>query len=511
MSHNVNKITAERNQRTLLELAVQPGNDICADCKARNPRWASHNLGIFICVSCASIHRKMGTHVSKVKSLTMDSWTKEQVEVMKSNGNIKSNALYNPDEIRHPPPTNMIDSERDSDLEKYIRSKYEYKAFISRSAQVAALLGPSRSSSSRISAGAPPRSQTVPAPGPSTTMTTSSTAAPPASTAAVPAPAAGISRGQSQFRSVSQPVAPSIPPTSQQYIRSTLNPAVQQPPPPQPQQSSNPVWNDLAQLQAPSVNSSLPLQYASPASTQPMGIPSAPTGLTAPSAYGGLSVSPGHQFPSSFQQTGGMFPGGQVRSMSLNTGLSVGGFGAGASPGMLGTSPSMIHPQPTFGGLSTPTAGFPPNSTPSPNPFAPQALPTMGLGMQQQQQQQQQQPGYFAPASPFGQPSQPFLQAQPQPQPQFQPQGSPMFPTQQLQFAQGSPMLQTQPLGQPQMGVQYHAAGNPFMQQQQPQQQQFMSAQPSSSPFGQLQQQQQYGQGSAFGGTGWQQQQWGGV
>ena len=40
---------------------------------------------------------------------------------MKENGNIKSNALYNPDEIRHPPPTIMTDSERDSELEIYIR------------------------------------------------------------------------------------------------------------------------------------------------------------------------------------------------------------------------------------------------------------------------------------------------------------------------------------------------------------------------------------------------------
>lgn len=54
----------------------------------------------------------------------MDSWSKEQVEVMKGNGNIKSNDLYNPDEIKHPPPTNMIDSERDSELEKYIRCEF---------------------------------------------------------------------------------------------------------------------------------------------------------------------------------------------------------------------------------------------------------------------------------------------------------------------------------------------------------------------------------------------------
>lgn len=38
-------------------------------------------------------------------------------------GNVKSNAHYNPNETRHPPPTNMIESERDSELEKYIRGE----------------------------------------------------------------------------------------------------------------------------------------------------------------------------------------------------------------------------------------------------------------------------------------------------------------------------------------------------------------------------------------------------
>ena len=41
---------------------------------------------------------------------------------MKQNGNIKSNAFYNPNEARNPPPANMVDQERDSELEKYIRS-----------------------------------------------------------------------------------------------------------------------------------------------------------------------------------------------------------------------------------------------------------------------------------------------------------------------------------------------------------------------------------------------------
>lgn len=38
-------------------------------------------LGIFLCMRCASLHRKLGTHISKVKSLSMDTWTNEQVEV----------------------------------------------------------------------------------------------------------------------------------------------------------------------------------------------------------------------------------------------------------------------------------------------------------------------------------------------------------------------------------------------------------------------------------------------
>lgn len=40
---------------------------------------------------------------------------------MKSIGNVASNAKYNPDEARHPPPANREESERDSELEKFIR------------------------------------------------------------------------------------------------------------------------------------------------------------------------------------------------------------------------------------------------------------------------------------------------------------------------------------------------------------------------------------------------------
>ncbi|KAG9547755.1 hypothetical protein KCU77_g20690, partial [Aureobasidium melanogenum] len=80
MSSTVSKRQQARNERMLQDLLKVPGNDRCADCAAKNPAWSSWSLGIFLCMSCAALHRKMGTHISKVKSLSMDSWSPDQVD-----------------------------------------------------------------------------------------------------------------------------------------------------------------------------------------------------------------------------------------------------------------------------------------------------------------------------------------------------------------------------------------------------------------------------------------------
>lgn len=153
----ISKATAERHQRILLELLKQPGNEVCADCRTRNPRWASWNLGIFICVKCAGIHRKLGTHITKVKSLTMDSWTKEQVQRMQQCGNRKSNELYNPNDAKHPPPTDLEESERDSQLERFIRRKYESKRYMDPHAKTHSTSSATTSVSSDLSFNMLPR------------------------------------------------------------------------------------------------------------------------------------------------------------------------------------------------------------------------------------------------------------------------------------------------------------------------------------------------------------------
>ncbi|EGX93307.1 GTPase activating protein for Arf, putative [Cordyceps militaris CM01] len=123
MSGVISKRQQARNEKQLHELVhTVAGNNICADCYARNPAWASWSLGVFLCMRCATIHRKLGTHISKVKSLSMDSWSNEQVDNMRKVGNVNSNQIYNPANKKAPVP---VDSdEADSAMERFIRQKY---------------------------------------------------------------------------------------------------------------------------------------------------------------------------------------------------------------------------------------------------------------------------------------------------------------------------------------------------------------------------------------------------
>ncbi|RLV90644.1 hypothetical protein JA1_004416 [Spathaspora sp. JA1] len=121
------KTHSERHKQILKQLLREEPNKTCSDCKvSKNPRWASWSLGCFICIRCSGIHRSMGTHISKVKSVDLDAWTDDQIENVIKWGNEKCN-LYWEAKL----PEGYIPD--GSKIENFIRTKYELKKWTSSS------------------------------------------------------------------------------------------------------------------------------------------------------------------------------------------------------------------------------------------------------------------------------------------------------------------------------------------------------------------------------------------
>lgn len=115
-------------QRRLESMLSEPGNQLCADCGSRDPKWVSLNIGAFICIKCSGVHRSLGVHISKVLSVKLDEWTDEQVDsLIEMGGNAAVNSKYEayvPDNYSKPRPDSSIEERAD-----FIRRKYEMQQF----------------------------------------------------------------------------------------------------------------------------------------------------------------------------------------------------------------------------------------------------------------------------------------------------------------------------------------------------------------------------------------------
>jgi len=125
---------AAKRELNIVDVAndEKAGNTVCADCNEAHPKWSSTNLGIFICIHCSGVHRKIGTHISKVLSVELDTWTSAQVAHTASLGNNKVNeSLKFKVESINKPTKASSPNER----EHYIRSKYDtdYKGVANKS------------------------------------------------------------------------------------------------------------------------------------------------------------------------------------------------------------------------------------------------------------------------------------------------------------------------------------------------------------------------------------------
>ncbi|XP_022980787.1 ADP-ribosylation factor GTPase-activating protein AGD3-like [Cucurbita maxima] len=144
--------SAMRIEKPIDVLRKVCGNDKCADCGAPEPDWASLNLGVLVCIECSGVHRNLGVHISKVRSLTLDVkvWEPSVISLFQSLGNTFANSVW--EEMLQsrsavpvdPVTTGLYKSDKQHMLsiskpnhsdpisvkEKFIHAKYAEKAFV---------------------------------------------------------------------------------------------------------------------------------------------------------------------------------------------------------------------------------------------------------------------------------------------------------------------------------------------------------------------------------------------
>ncbi|XP_054830574.1 arf-GAP with GTPase, ANK repeat and PH domain-containing protein 1 isoform X2 [Eublepharis macularius] len=126
-SKNKSRLTSQNEAMALQSIRSIRGNSRCVDCEAQNPDWASLNLGALMCIECSGIHRNLGTHLSRVRSLDLDDWPVELIKVMSSIGNELANSVW--EEMTQGRVKPSPDSTRE-EKEHWIRAKYEQKLFL---------------------------------------------------------------------------------------------------------------------------------------------------------------------------------------------------------------------------------------------------------------------------------------------------------------------------------------------------------------------------------------------
>ena len=126
-SNNFQNDNDKKQKQIINKLLKKPENKLCADCKNSPPSWASINLGVFICIKCSGVHRELGTHISKIKSVNLDIWSDDILEKFKKIDNKISNDYWEYNlkkdefnQMRNNPYKIM----------EFIRNKYEYKKYI---------------------------------------------------------------------------------------------------------------------------------------------------------------------------------------------------------------------------------------------------------------------------------------------------------------------------------------------------------------------------------------------
>jgi Arf-GAP domain and FG repeat-containing protein 1 len=180
-------------------------NKKCFDCEQRGPTYVNTTVGSFVCTKCSGMLRGINPP-HRIKSISMSTFTPEEVELMRTRGNLWCSRVWLGN---YEPSVNPVDYKDDEKIKDFIIAKYERKRYYVEANQRIAQTSPSISSlSSSSSQDSKPISGLI-----GTTLK------------------AHIAQGQSSI-SVSRP-APAATFPRPQEVRLPAQP-VQKPPPSQP-------------------------------------------------------------------------------------------------------------------------------------------------------------------------------------------------------------------------------------------------------------------------------------
>uniref|UniRef100_A0AAQ5ZHP7 Arf-GAP domain-containing protein n=1 Tax=Amphiprion ocellaris TaxID=80972 RepID=A0AAQ5ZHP7_AMPOC len=111
--------------------------EVCADCSAPEPRWASVNRGVLICDECCSIHRGLGRHSSQVRHLTHSTWPPSQLQMVQTLYGNGANSIWEHSLLD---PSSSVSGKRKANPQdrvhpnktEFIKAKYQMLAYVHR-------------------------------------------------------------------------------------------------------------------------------------------------------------------------------------------------------------------------------------------------------------------------------------------------------------------------------------------------------------------------------------------
>uniref|UniRef100_A0A669E672 G protein-coupled receptor kinase interacting ArfGAP 2b n=1 Tax=Oreochromis niloticus TaxID=8128 RepID=A0A669E672_ORENI len=111
--------------------------EVCADCSAPEPRWASVNRGVLICDECCSIHRGLGRHSSQVRHLTHSPWPHSQLQMVQTLYGNGANSIWEHSLLD---PSSSVSGKRKANPQdrvhpnktEFIKAKYQMLAYVHR-------------------------------------------------------------------------------------------------------------------------------------------------------------------------------------------------------------------------------------------------------------------------------------------------------------------------------------------------------------------------------------------